>query len=340
MLEIGSGSKNLDISWGAIIKIAFAVILIYTLYMARDVLLITFFGLVISMLFNPAINLLQKMKISRVIASSFVYFITLGIMGTAIYLVSPVFMVEMQQLAQRFPTYFERVAPSLSGLGFDIFQSMDAFIAALRDWLVGASSSIVGSIASIFGGVMLTATVFTIAFFFSLEEKGLEKFIMLVIPKKHEKYALDIWNKSQIKISGWFVIRFVGMVAVGLLTSMSCYAVGIQYPVFLGFIAGVLDIIPFIGPLAAGLILGMFALLDSWQKAVLIIMIFTFVQQLENNLIIPLLTRKFMDFPGILVLISIFIGETLWGVAGAILAIPLFGVMYDVVRDYLEEHKD
>lgn len=334
------GKNSLDISWGAVLKISVAVVFIYSLYTIREVLLVVFFSLVVSLLFNPAIDLLQKLRVSRVAATSFVYFVTLGLVGSAIYLVSPVFMVEIQQLARLFPVYFERVSPLLSGLGFDIFRSMDAFIAAMQSWLVGASSSIAGSIASIFGGVFLTATVFTIAFFFSLEERGIEKLIRLVTPKKHEKYALDIWNKSQIKISGWFIIRVVGMVSIGLLTSLSCYAIGIEYPVFLGFIAGVLDIIPFIGPIVAAFLLAMFALIDSWQKAVLIVAVFTFIQQLENYLIIPFLARKFMDFPGILVLISIFIGETLWGMAGAILAIPLFGVFHDVVRDYLERHKD
>lgn len=332
--------NTLDISWGAIFKVTLTVVLIYSLYMVRDVLLLVFFGLVVSLLFNPAIDLLQKLKVSRIVAASFVYFLTLALVGSVIYLISPVFMIEIQELAKLFPAYFARVAPFLSGLGFDIFQSMDAFIATLQNWLIGASSSIAGSIASIFGGLLLTVTVFTIAFFFSLEEQGIEKFIRLVTPKKHEKYALDIWNKSQIKISGWFIVRVVGMLSVGLLTSLSCYALNVDYPVFLGFIAGVLDIIPFIGPITAAFLLAMFALIDSWQKAFLIVAIFTFIQQLENNLIIPLLTRKFMDFPGILVLISIFIGETLWGMAGAILAIPFFGIVHDVVRDYLERHKD
>lgn len=162
----------------------------------------------------------------------------------------------------------------------------------------------------------------------------------MIIPKRHEQYALNIWNKSQIKVSGWFVIRVAVMFLVGVLTSLSCYALKINYPVLLGFIAGILDIIPFIGPIFSGFLLAMFALIDSWQKAVLIIILFTIIQQIESNIIIPLLTRKFMDFPAILVLASIFIGENLWGIAGAILAIPFFGVVYDVTREYLERHKD
>jgi len=75
-------------------------------------------------------------------------------------------------------------------------------------------------------------------------------------------------------------------------------------------------------------------------KALLIVIIYTIIQQLESNIIIPLLTRKFMDLPAIVVLISIFIGEKLWGLAGVILAIPLFGVLYEIANSYLEQHKD
>jgi len=340
MFGIGENKKAADISWNAIIKIALTLVIGYALYLARDVLLLTLFGLIISVLFNPAINFLRKFKISRTIATLFVYFSVLGALAMMIYFLAPVIVVETQQLGQLFPVYFEQVAPFLSGMGFAVFQSMDAFIAAIRDWLVGASSSIIGSLASVFGGVFLTLTVFTIAIFFSLDEEGVEKSIMLAVPKKYEKTALAWWEKSQVKISGWFVVRFAGMVAVGMLTSLACWALDIRYPVFLGFLAGISDIIPFVGPLAAGAVMAMSALLDSWQKALAIIAIFTVIQQLENNLIIPLLTKKFMEFPAILVLVSILVGDALWGLAGAILAIPLFGILYDFVRDYLIKNKE
>jgi len=86
-------------------------------------------------------------------------------------------------------------------------------------------------------------------------------------------------------------------------------------------------------------VIALVALLDSWQKAVLIIAIFTVIQQLENNLVIPLLSKKFIEFPAILVLLSLLAGEAIWGIAGAILAIPLFGVLYDFARDYWARNK-
>ena len=182
--------------------------------------------------------------------------------------------------------------------------------------------------------------VFTIAVFLSLEEEGVERSILLAVPKKYEKTTIEWWKRAQVKISGWFAVRFAGMLAVGLLMSLTCWALQVRYPIFLGFIAGAADVIPFIGPLAAVIVMALFALIDSWQKAVIIIGVFTVVQQLESNLMIPLLTRKFMKFPAILVLLSLLVGDALWGVAGAILAIPLFGILYDFIRDYMIKNKD
>ncbi len=335
MLSIGGKKTTIDVSWAALAKIGAAIAIGWALYLAREVLSLALFALIISTLFNPAVNFLEKLKMPRSAAVFLVYFSVFGILGTAIYLVSPVFMIETQQLGHLFPTYFEKVSPFLSGMGFAIFQNMDVFVAAIRDWLVGASSGIIGSLGALFGGVLAMFTVVVAAAFFSLEESGIKKFILLAIPAKREKIALDWWEKSQVKISGWFAVRLAGMLAVGLLTSLAAWALDIRYPVFLGFFAGVADIVPFIGPIASGAVIALAALLDSWQKALLIVVIFTAIQQLENNLIIPLLSKKFIAFPAILVLVSLLAGEAIWGLAGAILAIPLFGVLYDFGRGYL-----
>lgn len=340
MFGIGNNEKATDISWKAIFKVVLVLVVGYAVYRAREVLLLALFGLIISVLFNPAINFLCKFKISRTAATLFIYLSVLGALGVMLYSVAPFFMIETQQLGQLFPVYFKKISPFLSGMGFEIFQSMDIFVAAIRDWLIGATSSIVGSLASIFGGLLLTLMVFTIAVFLSLEEEGVERSILLAVPKKYEKTALEWWKKAQVKISGWFAVRFAGMLAVGLLMSLACWALQIRYLIFLGFIAGAADVIPFIGPLAAVIVMALFALIDSWQKAVIIIGVFTVVQQIESNLMIPLLTRKFMKFPAILVLLSLLVGDALWGIAGAILAIPLFGILYDFIRDYMIKNKN
>lgn len=328
-----------DISWGSLAKIGVALALGWGVYLSRDVLVMAFSGLIISALFNPAVDFLERAKISRPVAVFLVYFSIFGSLGAGIYLVAPFFIAETQQLGQLFPMYFEKLAPFLSGLGFAVFQSMDAFVAAVRDWLVSASSSIVGSVAAVFDGIFTMVIVITAAVFFSLENRGIKKCIVMLAAEKHEKTVLEWWQKAQAKISGWFAVRLAGMAAVGFLTWLMCWALDVRYPIFLGFFAGIADIVPFIGPIATGAVIALVALIDSWQKAVLLVAIFTVIQQLENNLVLPLLSQKFIAFPAILVLISLLVGKALWGLAGAILAIPMFGIAYDFVGDYLIKHR-
>jgi len=331
---------NLDISWSFIFKIVLTIFVVYFLYIIKTILVYVLFGLIVSILLGPAIDFLHKLKLHRTLATFLVYISVFGFIGLMIYSVSPIFISEIQHFSQNFQMYFDKVSPLLSGLGFDVFQSTETFTAAIRDWLIGASASIISSVASIFGGILLTLTVFTIAIFFSLEEKGIEKFIVLLFPKKYESTMLDAWKKTQRKISAWFGARFLSMLLVGILVAFICMILGIRYPILFGILAAAADIVPFIGPIVSGSIVTLFALSQSVQTAIIIAVAFVIIHSFEANIIMPILSVKLINLPAVLVIISLLIGETLWGPIGAILAIPLFGIFYDFTVDYLQRNKD
>ncbi len=103
--------------------------------------------------------------------------------------------------------------------------------------------------------------------------------------------------------------------------------------------AGILDIIPIIGPIIAGAIIMIFCALESWVKALFILVIFILIQQIEGNILTPILTKKFIGLPAVLVLVALMVGGRLWGVLGAILAIPLFGLVYEFLKDFLKKKR-
>ncbi len=335
-----NNGRTLDITWGTILKIAAAFLCFYFIYLIRDILIWIIFALIISVLFNPAINFLQKRKFPRVLATILIYVGIFGILGFLIYLISPAFVSEIQQFTQLFSQYFEKVAPPLKGLGIEAFESFELFTEALQGWLLKASSSIFNAISAIFGGIFSTVTIFAIAIFLSLEEKGVERVIGLLSPKKSEAYILTLWGKCQSKISGWFGARILSCIFVGLMAFLACYLFNLKYAVSFGFLAGILDIIPIIGPIVAGAIIVIFTTLDSWLKALFILIVFILIQQIEGNILTPVLTKKFVGLPSVLVLIALMIGGKLWGILGAILAIPLAGIIYEFLRDFLKKRKE
>lgn len=334
-----NNEKILDISWGGIIKVGIALLAFYIISLIRDILLLTIFALIVSVLFEPAIEFIQKKGVGRLLATTLVFILIFGLFGFSVYLVSAAFISEIKETTELFSSYFEIISPPLRGLGLQAFENVEAFATYLENWLKGASANILSAIFSVFGGVFAAVYIFFLSFFFSLEEKGIEKTIRLIFPKKYEELALNIWHMSQHKILGWFGTRILSCVFVGLATFVALKIFKVNYALSLGLFAGITNIVPFLGPFLAGLVIVIFALLDDWLKALLLLIIFFLIQQIESNIISPVLTKKFIGLPPALVLISLIVGGKLFGFLGVILALPLFGIIFDFLMEFLSTRK-
>lgn len=335
-----NGEKVLDISWGTILKIAIAFICFYILYLIRDILVWVIFAIIISVLFNPAIIFLHRLRIPRVLSVIFIYVAIFGAIGLVIYWMAPMFISEIQQFSQLFPQYFERIAPPLKELGIEAFESMESFTQTLGVMLQRASADILSALAIIFGGIGSTIFILAIALFLSLEEKGVERVLGLFSPKKYEASILSIWERSQAKVSSWFGARILTCLFVGIAVFITLQLFNVKYALSLAFLAGILDFIPILGPIIAGAVAFMFVALDSWLKAIFVLIIFILIQQIEGNILTPALTKKFVGLPPVLVLVSLAIGAKLLGILGAILAIPLAGILFEFLRDFLKKRKE
>ena len=334
-------NKNLlDVSWPSIFKTVFALLIVYFLFLIKDVLVLIVFALIISVLFNPLISFLQKKRIPRVVAAGLVYFLIFGGLSFLIYLTALAFVPEIQLFTESFSQYFEKIAPPLKGLGIQAFESFDVFIESSEQWLKGASINIFTALFTFFGGAFTAIFVVFLAFFFSLEEKSIERAIKILFPKKQEDLALNIWNKSQKKISGWFAARLICCIFVGLASFVALKLFKIDYAFSFSLFAGITNIIPYLGPLVAGIVITIVVFLEDWLKAIFILGAFVLIQQIEGNILSPILTKRFIGLPPALVLISLIIGGKLWGLLGTILVIPLAGILFEFIRDYLKKKKE
>lgn len=336
---MNDNNKFLDISWASILKVAIAGLGFYLLYNIRDILIAFLFALIISVLFDPAIHFLRKFM-PRVPAVIVVYTFIFGIISLMVYLIAPLFISEIQQFSSLFPEYFSKIAPPLRGLGIDAFQNIENFKDALENNLTLASSNILNALAAVFGGLFSAFTIFTIAIFLSLEEKSIERVVGILSPKRYEAVVLSIWERSQNKVSGWFGTRLLSSLFVALMTFVACYVLKIEYGVSFGFLAGITNIIPIIGPLVSGAIILAIVAVDSWLKALFFLASFLIIQQIEGSILTPVLTKKFIGLPPVLVLVAVLVGGKLAGVMGAFLAIPISGIVFEFLRDFLRRKKE
>lgn len=330
----------LDISWATIFKIAFALVVLYTIYLIRDILVWFLFALIISILFNPLVDFLQKRRIPRFIAVIFVYFGFFALLIWLIYAVAIVFIQEIQQFSQFFPQYFVKISTTFQDWNLPALESVDTFISSITGVLQAVTSNFFNILFAIFGGIFAALFIITMAIFLSLEEKAVDRALILFFPKKYENFAINLWARCQRKVSGWFLTRVIGCFFVGIVSYITFLVFSVDYPVSLAFVAGVTNFVPLVGPLISGALIFAVASLDSLLRGTFVLVAFILIQQIENNVITPVLSKKFIGLSPVLVLIALVIGGKLWGGLGAILAIPVFGIFFEFLRDFLKKKKE
>jgi len=333
--------RVLDISWATILKIIFALSLLYFFFLVRDILIWFVFALVISILFNPAINFFTKLRFPRVLAAILVYSSIFVLLGFFIYSIAPLLFSELQQFSANFPSYFDQATPYLSVFKIEALKNFQAFSNAIGGTLSRASSNIFNAVGTIFGGIASSIAIFSIAFFLSLEEEGIAKTLMLIAPRKYKTRILTVWQRSQKKIAVWFGVRILCCLFIGLSAAIICYVLNVKYAASFGLFAGIFNIIITIGPLLSGAAITIIILaIAGLPKAIIFLIAFFIAQEIESYVLMPLLTKRFLRLSPALVLISLLIGAKLWGVLGAILAIPLVGMFFEVAKGFLERKQE
>jgi len=331
----------LDISWGTIAKIFIAVFVFYFIYLTKEIALWFFFALAISILLAPAINFLKKFWVPKIIAIVFVYFSIFGVLGILIYLTAPIFISELKQLSQHLPDYFRQISPILQQMGIDTAQTFDNFTQLLMAGLSQSSKGIISAVAAFFGGLYSTVFILTAAFFLSLEDST-EKFLTLISPKKYEESIVILFKRAQKKVSSWFGARILSCIFIGVASFIVFYIFGIKYAFILALISGVLNFVPYIGPCITTALLVVFIIVSSgsWLTVLYIIAAVTIIQEIENKLLTPLLMKKMVDVPPVLVLISLLVGAKIFGFLGTIFAVPVFGIIYEFIKEFLEKRRE
>jgi predicted PurR-regulated permease PerM len=191
--------------------------------------------------------------------------------------------------------------------------------------LAGISGVILGGLADFF--LVVIAGLY-IAGSPSLYRRGLVK----LFPKgQHDRVegSLDAAGQA-LKL--WLVSQLISMVCVGTLVALAAWFIGLPSPIALGFIAGLCDFIPFVGPIIGALPAILLSFTMDGSAVLWTILAFVAIQQIEGNVIFPLVERRVVALPPALALFAIVAGGVLFGTLGLIVGFPLAVVAYVLVK--------
>jgi predicted PurR-regulated permease PerM len=197
------------------------------------------------------------------------------------------------------------------------------------------SSGAIKLLATFFGGIFSLVLVIVLSFYFALQDTGVDDFLRLILPLKHEDYAVDLWRRAQKKIGLWMQGQIMLSVIVGILVYLGLLIIGIPYALLLAVLAAFFEIIPVFGSLIAGVIaIGVAYSHAGAALAAIVAGLYVVVNQFESNLIYPLIVKKIVGIPPLLVILALIAGYALAGFLGVLLSVPLAAVLLEFINDY------
>jgi len=332
-------------------KIVLVGILFFLLYVLRDLVLVLLTSVVLASAIEPATRWFKKYRIPRVPAVLLVYVsIIIGIVGL-FYLFVPILFTEVSNLSSNMPSYLESAnlllpTDQLGAVQTKTFVgdlsktfSIESAINNIQKTIAGFSSSIFQTLSKIFGGMFSFILILIISFYLAVQERGIEDFLKVITPIKHEKYIIDLWKRSQAKIGKWMQGQLLLGLLIGVLVYLGLTILGVPYAFTLALFAAVTELIPLFGPIIGAVPAILLGFVDSATLGFMVIGLYLIIQQFENHLIYPLVVRKVVGVPPLLVIIALIVGGELAGFLGVLLSAPIAAVIIEFTDDIQKEKR-
>ncbi len=338
--------ENISISAGSIFKIAAVGFLIYLLYILRDLILLIVTAVVIASVVEPYSKWLRTKHFPRLLSVVTVYLFILIVLVVLFYFVIPPLLGETVSVLNNLPQYIKTI-DLVSPIKIGAYGSIQSFfpnlpanvsvsdiVSSVVVWLSGFSGDFVNTLINIFGGVFNFVIAIVISFYLAVREDGVAEFLGIITPLKHEKFVIDIWKKSEIKIGRWMQGQVLLGVIIGILIYFGLVILNVQHPFLLACLAATFELIPIFGMTLAGIPAFMLGFIDGGiTLGLLVIALYVIVQQFESNLIYPLVVKKIVGVPPLVVIIALIAGGKLAGFLGVILSVPISVAL----MEYIEE---
>jgi len=319
---------SINISTSTIFKVVLVFLVLYFLYLIKDILVILFVALILASALDPWVDWMQKRKIPRGLGVIFIYFILFVVIGSVLYLIIPPIIAQINELSTSFPAFIERITSGFSTLRnymseHGILENLKDGLKSISSNLQGAASGVFSTVTGVVGTVISFFLVLVITFYMVVEENAMKKIVWSIAPSRHQPYIMQLINRMQGKIGLWLRGQLILSLIIFTLTFLGLSILGVNYALTLALISGLTEFVPYLGPTLAAIPAIFLAFTQSPMLALFVLILYYIIQLVENNIIVPKLMQKVVGLNPVVSIVVLLVGFKLAGVLGAILSIPV-----------------
>jgi predicted PurR-regulated permease PerM len=326
-------SREINISWAALWKVLAMAVFVVVLFVSREVLIATLLAIIISSALDPFVTYLERRRIPRLLGTLAIYILMILVVALIVYIVVPIFLVELNTLLTNSTDIFGSAAESLN-INISIFETIAATINQFTADLLGGQTSLVGILSQILGGLLMMIIVFVISFYLTIGRDGVERFLTTILPPTYQVPVLNVYERVRHKISFWFAGQLFLSIVVGIAVFVGLTLLGVKYAFILGITAAVFEIVPYVGPIISGGVAVLTALSGSTTLGLYALILFLVIQQLESNFLVPAVNKYTTNLNPVIVIVSLLIGGKVFGIVGVILAVPVAVMFQEILQHW------
>ncbi|MCM3597739.1 AI-2E family transporter [Metabacillus idriensis] len=299
-------------------------------------------------IFSPVVKLLEKNKVPRTLAILILYLIFIGLIMLLLSTVGPVVSQQITDLFKNFPRYITEFRQFIMNLSesrwftwvmtqeyVSIEETIDKMEKSLGSLTTSLPESITSSVTKVLGVVTnITLTIITVPFILFYMLKDGHKFpitAVKILPAAYRREGIKIFEDLYQTLAAYIQ----GQLLVSLFVGTGCFIgytlIGLDYALILGIVVAIANIIPYLGPFIGAAPAVVIAILDSPTKALLAAVVVTVVQQIDGNVLSPLIIGKRLNTHPLTIILLLIGAGSFGGILGMILAVPTYAVLKAVL---------
>ncbi len=317
--------QKIEISHKTIIFTVFFLLFLWFLFQIKEIIFLVFVAFILMSAFKPLADWLEKFRVPRFVSVLLIYIFIVGTITWGASSILPALVTQSIHLGENLPNYITAVAP---------FMKIDQQV--ITQQIAPFSENVVKLTIGVFSNIITLFSLIIISFYLLIERQHLAIHLAGFMGEKEAKKWVAVTSKIEERLGAWMRGQLMLGVTIGVATYIVLSIIGLPYTLSLAILAGILEIIPIIGPIISAVPAILVALTTSPFLAVITGVAYFVIQQSESHIIVPLVMKQTVGLPPLVTIISLMIGAKIAGVGGALLAVPMVVAGATLVAEYIK----
>ena len=330
---------------GATLVLVLVALGFWLLYRFNQVVFILFAAIVMGTVIRPVVTWLNRRGLPRMAGVILVYFVLLALLIGFVLLLFPLVVEQSATIAAAVPGYYQSLRDWMINNPNQLILSFSEFLPAslpslepvqqTGEQVLASAGQALGYVGTAAKVIFIATAILLLALHWTLDGPRTIQSLLLLVPASRREGISELITSMESKVGFYIAGQSVLCLIIGVMALVAYLLIGLPNALVLALVAGILEAVPMVGPLLGAIPAAVIALSISPSKLVWVIVATLVIQQVENSLLVPRVMRKAVGVNPFVSLLAIFAFSSLFGIAGALMAIPIAAIIQLLLERFI-----